>query len=228
METLDDREIDAEDQESKSVKEKGRPRKDKGKNKKLGCGLLSLSLLAIIVGIFLGLQLLGIVDVRPIIYKAGGHLPIVGQKFFPSGRLILSPEERRRQELKEYEELVNKKFLELQAKEEELSKKEQELAKKEAELAAEAERLAKSSTVTANANEDVDVKDIRGESFSTLVSILQEMSPRKAAQVLNGLSEGLAVEVLRALPSDVAGDILGRMDAAKAAALMEQLSTGKK
>jgi len=82
METLDDRKIDAEEQENKSVKEKERPRKDKGKNKKLGCGLLSLSLLAIIVGIFLGLQLLGIVDVRPIIYKAGGRLPIVGQKFF--------------------------------------------------------------------------------------------------------------------------------------------------
>jgi len=228
METLDDREIDTEEQESKSVKEKGRPRKDKGKkSKKLGCGLLCLFLLAAVIGSFLGLQLLGIVDVRPIIYKAGGHLPIVGQKFFSSDQLALSPEERRRQELKEYEEQINKKFLELQAKEEELNKKEQDMAKKEADLAAEAEKLAKNVIATAGTGGD-EGADVKGESFSTLVSILQEMSARKAAEVLNGFSEDLAVKVLRALPSDVAGNILGRMDAAKAAALMEQLSIGKK
>jgi len=46
--------------------------------------------------------------------------------------------------------------------------------------------------------------------------------------VLNDLSDSLAIEILEALSPDVAGKILGRMDVAKAAVLMEQLAAKEK
>jgi flagellar motility protein MotE (MotC chaperone) len=224
MVTQDDQTIDEEERQDDFVQERPHKAKPKNKRRVLGCGLLSLFLLLVLFGVLIGLHLLGVVDLLPIIYKTGSHLPLIGERFSSSSHAVLTPEERRRQELEEHEKYINQKFLDLQAKEEELIKKEQELARKESELIAKIEELTKSVEAETSAK-DVEIER---ESFSKLVSILQEMPTRRAAEVLNDLSDSLAIEVLEALSPDVAGKILGRMDVAKATALMEQLAAKEK
>jgi len=221
METIDERSVDREE-EQKEVSQKPGRKKPEKKKRAIGCALLSLFIIMVACGVLFGLHLLGVVDIRSITYKAGSYLPFLGDRFLLSGEVVLTPEERRLRELQEYEEQINSKFFELQRKEEELGKKERELTLMDEELQARARSLAE--TAQKPSSRELQVEE---ELFPKIIAIIQEMSTRRAAEVLNDFNDSLAVEVLKALPPDTAGAILGRMDAAKAARLMEQMATDK-
>jgi flagellar motility protein MotE (MotC chaperone) len=221
MEAIDERSVDREERQGELSQKPGR-KKPKKKKRAVGCALLSLFIIMLACGAIFGLRLLGIVDIRSITYKAGSHLPFLGDRLFPPGEVVITPEERRIQELQEYEKQINSKFLELQRKEEELEKKERELTLMEEELQARARSLAEMTQTPSSLELQVEE-----ELFPKVIAIIQEMSTRRAAEVLNDFTDSLAVEVLKALPPDTAGAILGRMDAAKAARLMEQMATEK-
>ena len=221
MEAIDERSVDKEEGQEELSQKPGR-KKPKKKKRAVGCALLSLFIIMLACGALFGLHLLGIVDIRSITYKAGAHLPFLGDRLLPPGEVDLTPEERRLRELQEYEKQINSKFLELQRKEEELEKKERELTLMEEEL----QTKARSLTEMEQTQSSLDLQ-VEEELFPKVIAIIQEMSTRRAAEVLSDFTDSLAVEVLKALPPDTAGAIIGRMDAAKAARLMEQMATEK-
>ena len=210
-----------------SREEKGGKKK---KKKKRGCGFF-IMLLLLVAGVAAGLQMSGGMDFRPAVYTVIPRVPFVGPQM---ARLLnvpevysLTTEERRQLELDEWERALaeTKRSLDLQDEilrglSEDLFSRRNELEEAQAELAERLEALSADATKRTSAGADVaDEEEIRD-----IVRTFEEMSPKNAAAILEKLNASLAVAILDGLPEDFRAKSLGRMEAAVAAELTEQLT----
>lgn len=197
------------------------PRKKKKKTSKLAW-LLLLSLMS--AGVGAGLHIAGAWDARPLLYASVPRIPFVGKEIAKLAGIpeeySLTVEQRRRLELErwnkrldERERALKEKEAELAALSSELDARSLALEKKEADFAVKANKLPESP---AEEKAYVDM----------LMKTYQEISPRRAALIIEQLREDLAVKMLAAMPQDARASILGRMEAARAARLTERLATG--
>lgn len=217
-------------QDSRSGEKNGK-KKEKKKKKKRGCGFF-ITLLLLTCGLAAGIQASGRFDFRPMLFPLIPKIPKVGEPLASfldiPPEYSLTVEERRKMELDEWErELANMarsldiRESELDALSEDLSTRESELDGARGELAAKLEALsndmASGGGISASAAAG-------SEEIGDIVKTFEEMSPKNAAAILEKLNPNLAVAVLDGLPEDFRAKALGRMEAAAAAELMEQLN----
>ena len=202
----------------------------KKKKKKRGCGFFILMLL-LVSGVAAGIQASGGMDFRPMLYPLIPRVPKVGPQLASFLNIppeySLTVEERRRLELEEWErELaqtarsLDVRQSELEALSQDLSAREGELDGAREELAARLEALSNDMTVSRGGA----MSATQREEIEDIVRTFEEMSPKNAAAILEKLNPNLAVSVLDGLPEDFRAKALGRMEAAAAAGLMEQLT----
>ena len=199
--------------------------KPKRKKKKTGKWTWLLLLLVLLVGAGAGLHIAGAWDARPLLYSVTPKIPWVGEniaKFvgIPE-EYSLTVEQRRRLELQRWSEQLADRERSLREKETALSALSADLGarslaleRQEAELALEAPIAPPKSQEEEEAYVDM------------LMKTFQEISPRRAALIVEQLREDLAVQLLAAMPQDARASILGRMEAAIAARLTERLAAG--
>jgi flagellar motility protein MotE (MotC chaperone) len=202
----------------------------KRKKKKRGCGFfILLTLLA--VGVAAGLQASGGVDLRPYVYPVVPRIPYIGNRLASLLSIpdvyAMTPQERRRMELDEWESLIadsarslDERELALAAMSEDLTERERSLDVRMEELTARLE--AQSGDILSGGNGPGG--DAGGSGIDETIRTFQDMSPRNAAAILEKLDRELAVAILDGLPQDTRGTLLGRMDAEIAAGLTEQLT----
>ena len=200
-----------------------KPKKKKGR----GCGLLLLAVLAL-AGALAGLQAVGTVDLRPLLYEAVPRIPQGGTDladlFGIPAVYSLTPEERRSQELEERNRRLSAEALsldrarrDLQVLSVDLTRQDEEARRLTEELARKLAELQSRDSPSASADLETNL--------DRLLGTFEEMSPRSAAQIVARMNNELATALLSRLPEDRVAQILGRMDADRAAALTEQLST---
>jgi flagellar motility protein MotE (MotC chaperone) len=134
----------------------------------------------------------------------------------PREPLIRSVEERRvlaaideqRNRLREKEEILQQKEMELKTLEREVDKKMDELRKTREEAAALLEK-----------KNEAESKRLRD-----LSAMYEKMAPEKAAALLVNVEESLAVDILAGMKSKTAGRVLGNMERDKAARLSRAYS----
>lgn len=201
----------------------------KKKKKKRGCGFF-IMLLLLAAGVAAGVQLSGGMDFRPAVYTVIPKLPFIGPQLASLLNVpevySLTTEERRAIELDEWERALaeTKRALDLQSEalrgvSEDLLSRDNELEAARRELAERLEALsadAESGTGAGDASEEEEIRKI--------IATFSEMSPKNAAAILERMTQPLAVTVLDGLAEDFRARTLGRMDAAVAAELMEQLT----
>jgi flagellar motility protein MotE (MotC chaperone) len=194
------------------------------KKKKSWKGMFFLLLLLTATGAAAGMHISGAWDARPLIYGTVPKIPWVGEDIARitgiPGEYSLTAEERRRLELQRWSERLDDRERTLRERDEELGRLAAELEartllveKKETELELKQSKLPESP------EEEKAYVDM-------LMRTYQEISPRRAALILEQLREDLAVKMLLAMPPDARASILGRMDAARAARLTERLAAG--
>lgn len=163
---------------------------------------------------------------RPYVYPVVPKIPIFGK---PLASVMGIPavysmtvEERRRQELEAWEKRLNdreKNMLETKNALEVLS----------SDLKARSEAIGKKETALSTKEmEKPPVSADEEKNMETLLRTYQDMSPRKAAQIVEALRPDLAVSLLEKMPDDARAAILGRMEASRAARLTEQLAVRRK
>lgn len=201
-------------------KKKTKPKKKK-KLGKFGFLLLALSVLA---GVGAGMHFAGAWDARPLVYEIVPRIPWVGKRIASVTGIpeeyTLTVEQRRRLELQRWNErldelersLMEKEAL-LEAISSDLSARSEAITKREAEIALQDTRPPE------NSEEEKEYLDM-------LMKTYQEISPRRAALIVEQLREDLAVKMLAAMPQDARASILGRMEAVLAARLTERLAAG--
>lgn len=201
-------------------KKKTKPKKKK-KLGKFGFLLLALSVLA---GVGAGMHFAGAWDARPLVYEIVPRIPWVGKRIASVTGIpeeyTLTVEQRRRLELQRWNErldelersLMEKEAL-LEAISSDLSARSEAITKREAEIALQDTRPPE------NPEEEKEYLDM-------LMKTYQEISPRRAALIVEQLREDLAVKMLAAMPQDARASILGRMEAVLAARLTERLAAG--
>lgn len=201
-------------------KKKTKPKKKK-KLGKFGFLLLALSVLA---GVGAGMHFAGAWDARPLVYEIVPRIPWVGKRIASVTGIpeeyTLTVEQRRRLELQRWNErldelersLMEKEAL-LEAISSDLSARSEAITKREAEI------VLQDTRPPENPEEEKEYLDM-------LMKTYQEISPRRAALIVEQLREDLAVKMLAAMPQDARASILGRMEAVLAARLTERLAAG--
>ena len=225
--------LGAEEESSAEKKEKiSTPKKGKSK-KRRGCGFF-LILLLLGMGALAGLQLSGGVDVRPYVFPVVPKLPVIGQE---AAKLMdippiysLTVDERRKQELEEWEtEIANRmRSLDQQGKlmdkvSKDLVGREKSVLQSQEEIQRAMEALSQdipAGGAPASAETEAEIKRLQ--------KTFEEMSPRNAAAILEKTSEALAVNLLSRMAEDLTAKILAKMKPEQAAVLTEQLSQLKK
>ena len=198
-----------------------RPKEKKEKRKRRKGTLLFLFLL-LAAGASAGLHLAGAWDARPLLYKAVPRLPWVGPSLAKSlgipEEYALTSEERRRLELERWSDRLSEREMELKALSDNLDALSADVKKQAGALESKMQTLsAKEANPTGNPEEE-------GAYMAMLMKTYEEISPRKAALILEQLREDLAVRLLAKMSSDVRASILGRMEASLAARLTERLA----
>ena len=197
----------------------------KKKKKKKGSRLAFLLLVLLMVaGVGAGLHIAGAWDARPLLYENVPRIPWIGNDI---ARLTGIPEE--------YTLTVEqRRRLELQRWNDRLDEQERSLREREAALETLSADLEARSLVVEKKEAEFTLKETKPpespEEEKAYVDMLmrtyQEISPRRAALIIEQLREDLAVKMLAAMPQDARASILGRMEAARAARLTERLATG--
>lgn len=197
----------------------------KKKKKKKGSKLAFLLLVLLMVaGVGAGLHIAGAWDARPLLYENVPRIPWIGNDI---ARLTGIPEE--------YTLTVEqRRRLELQRWNDRLDEQERSLREREAALETLSADLEARSLVVEKKEAEFTLKETKPpespEEEKAYVDMLmrtyQEISPRRAALIIEQLREDLAVKMLAAMPQDARASILGRMEAARAARLTERLATG--
>lgn len=206
------------------AEDKGATKKEKEKSKKRKKRLFLLFLLMAFPASLAGLHLSGIWDARPMVFSLAPKLPYVGDKLVELLDIppvyTMTVEERRIFELRQWEDLLAQREMELDELSSKLGVLSSDLMERGALIAkAEEELAAKEAEVP-----DEELSQSEQEIFDRVVRTYQEISSRRAAKIVENLPPDLAVRILRALPEDEGAGILGRMDAPKAAWLTEQLA----
>ena len=197
----------------------------KKKKKKKGSKLAFLLLVLLMVaGVGAGLHIAGAWDARPLLYENVPRIPWIGNDI---ARLTGIPEE--------YTLTVEqRRRLELQRWNDRLDEQERTLREREAALEALSADLEARSLVVEKKEAEFSLRETKPpespEEEKAYVDMLmrtyQEISPRRAALIIEQLREDLAVKMLAAMPQDARASILGRMEAARAARLTERLAAG--
>lgn len=201
----------------------------KKKKKKSGKGLKFLFILFILgIGACVGLQVSGGADLRPFVYTIVPRLPIVGESLTELLNVpdvySLSPEERRKIELDEWElsiaerkrsldeqdESIQALSSDLRGKEMAVDETQRELQKR---LEALEEEVARGKTEA----------DAEGGEIAMIVRTFSEMSPKNAASILEKLNPNLAATILDSLDNEFRARTLAKMEAEVAAGLMERI-----
>jgi flagellar motility protein MotE (MotC chaperone) len=123
-------------------------------------------------------------------------------------RRVLAAIDEQRDRLREKEEILQQRELELKTLEREVDKKMDELRTAREEAAALLEK-----------KNEVESKRLRD-----LSAMYEKMAPEKAAALLANMEEGLAVDILAGMKSKTAGRVLGNMERDKAARLSRAYS----
>lgn len=197
----------------------------KKKKKKKGSKLAFLLLVLLMAaGVGAGLHIAGAWDARPLFYENVPRIPWIGNDI---ARLTGIPEE--------YTLTVEqRRRLELQRWNDRLDEQERTLREREAALEALSADLEARSLVVEKKEAEFSLRETKPpespEEEKAYVDMLmrtyQEISPRRAALIIEQLREDLAVKMLAAMPQDARASILGRMEAARAARLTERLAAG--
>jgi flagellar motility protein MotE (MotC chaperone) len=202
----------------------------KKKKKKRGCGFF-IMLLLLAAGISAGLHASGNVDLRPFVYGVVPKIPKVGgdlQKVLNIPDIYsLTPAERRKLELEEWETMIAESVRSIDARQKELDKVSKDLSSREQNLDYEREEMA--SRLEALSNDmsqsgSATVSDSQKAEIREIIGTFDQMSVRNAAGIVEKLNPNLAVAILDGLQEDTRANILGRIEAATAAALTERLT----
>ena len=198
-----------------------RPVQKKGKKKGRKGTLLFLFLL-LGAGVAAGLHAAGRWDARPIMYEAVPRIPWVGKRLAAAvgipAEYSHTAEQRRRIELKRWNDRLNER-------EREIERRESSLAGLSADLEKRAAAVKKAEDAQTAALAGVPEKpEEEKEYLDMLMKTFQDISPRRAALIMEQLREDLAVKLLERMPQDARASILGRMEAAMAARLTERLA----
>ena len=206
------------------AEDKGALKKEKEKKQKGKKRLLLFLLLMALPASLAGLHLSGTWDARPVVFSLAPKLPYVGDKLVELLAIppiyTMTVEERRIFELRQWEDLLDRREILL----DELSAR---LGLISSDLLERGQAIAKAEEALASKENELPDKELsqsEQELFDRIVRTYQEISARRAAKIVENLSPELAVRILRALPEDEGANILGRMDAPKAAWLTEQLA----
>jgi flagellar motility protein MotE (MotC chaperone) len=225
-----ERELDTAESATPESPAKENKRKKK-KEKKRGCGFFIL-LILLAAGASAGLQASGNVDLRPFVYTVIPRIPKVGEPLkeimgIPDS-YSLSVAERRRQELEEWEAVISESVRSMDARQEALDKASGDLSVRERDLDYERENLAARlealSNDMASGNAAGGPSDAQGDEIREIIGTFGQMSVRNAAGIIERRNPNLAVAILEGLPEDTRASILGRIEAASAAALTERLT----
>jgi flagellar motility protein MotE (MotC chaperone) len=210
--------------------ERKRPERDKKKPEKKrgrGCALTVLALTALLGGMA-GLQAVGSVDLRPLLYEVVPRLPYVGKDLSAALGVpkiyTLTPDQRRSLELQQRQDLLSEEARSLDRERRRMTALSADLAKREAENEKLRAELAKRLS---EVRSDDSTGATEGANLERLLRTFDEMSPRNAAQILAKMNDDLAVSLLGRLPEDRTAQILARMEAGRAATLTERLSIMK-
>ena len=198
-----------------------RPAQKKGKKKGRKGTLLFLSLL-LGIGVAAGLHTAGRWDARPLMYEAVPRIPWVGKRIAAAVGIpeeySLTAEQRRRLELQRWNDRLNEWERELEQREGGLQILSTNLDKRTAAVQkTEAEQALAAEKPPEDPEEEKEYLDM-------LMKTYQDISPRRAALIMEQLRESLAVKLLERMPQDARASILGRMEAALAARLTERLA----
>ena len=184
-----------------------------------------LLLLLLAAGAGVGLHYSGAWDARPLVYAVVPRVPYFGPQLAAALRIpqkyALTAPERRRLELEERERMLNSWASSVDATQQEVMRLSQDLAVRSALLLSREERVLRD--VAARSAEQTD-KSIPDKEIKELLKVYGEMSPRNAAQIMEGLNDNLSVALLSRMPQDQAAAILAKMTPPRAAALTERLS----
>ncbi|GAB1486564.1 hypothetical protein MASR2M79_16140 [Aminivibrio sp.] len=130
----------------------------------------------------------------------------------------LTSDERRRLELERWSDRLSEREMELKTRSDALDALSADVEKRAGALEDREQALrAKETKPDENSDEESTY-------MAMLMKTYEEISPRKAAQILEQLREDLAVRLLAKMSNDVRASILGRMDAGLAAQLTERLA----
>ena len=207
------------------VEEESSPRPVRtSEKKKSRKGALLFLFLFLAAGAAAGLHVSGSWDARPVLYWSVPRVPWVGKDLATAlgipREYSLTAEQRRAIELQRWNDRLNEKERELDEREKRLSVLSADLgARSSAVEKIEAEQAAAQMKPPENRQEEKEYLDM-------LMKTYQEISPRRAALILEQLREDLAVKLLEGMPQDARASILGRMEAVRAARLTERLAAG--
>ena len=197
------------------------PRKKKKKTKGSKLPFLLL-LLLMAAGVGAGLHIAGAWDARPLLYASVPKIPWIGNDLAKLTGIpeeyTLTVEQRRRLELQRWNDRLD---------ELERSLKERETALEALSADLEARSISvekKEAEFTLKENKPPESPEEEKAYVDMLMRTYQEISPRRAALIIEQLREDLAVKMLAAMPQDARASILGRMEAARAARLTERLA----
>lgn len=206
------------------AEDKAALKKEKEKKQKSKKRLLMFLLLMALPASLAGLHLSGTWDARPIVFSLAPKLPYIGDRLVQLLDIppvyTMTVEERRMFELRQWEDLLDRREVRLDELSARLGILSSDLLERGQAIAKAEEDLAAKETVVP----DEELSQSEKELFDRIVRTYQEISARRAAKIVENLSPELAVRILRALPEDEGANILGRMDAPKAAWLTEQLA----
>jgi len=191
------------------------------KKKKLGKATLFFIFLLLISGVGVGLHFSGMWDARPLVWETVPQIPFIGNplaNFFGiPEQFTLTVAERRVFE-------QNERQRRLDEWERDLLEREAALGTTLGDIIARSEQLASLETARENMPPE-ETRDVATQ--EEIIRIRRDfttMSARNAAQIAEELREDLAVEILLGMPNEARASILGRMDARRAARLVDLMS----
>ena len=192
------------------------------KKKKLGrAGFLFIFLL-LAFGALAGLHFSGMWDARPLVWEIVPQIPYIGT---PVANFFGIPEQFTLT-------VAERRVFEQNERQRRLDEWERDLMEREAavgvtlgDIVARSEQLANLEEAARNNAPPAEARDAAAdEEITRLRRVFTTMSPRNAAQIAEELREDLAVEILQGMPNDARASILGRMDARRAARLVDLMS----
>ena len=191
-------------------------------DKKPGKAGLFFILLLLIFGVGTGLHFSGMWDARPLVWEIVPQIPYIGG---PVANFFGIPEQ--------YSLTVaQRRTFELNVRQKRLDERERDLLEREASLHSELADIVVRSQRPAGleeaARDNVPAETRDATTVDEIAQVrrdLSSMSARNAAQIVEEMSERLAIEILQGMPSEARASILGRMNARRAARLVELLSS---
>lgn len=196
------------------------------KKKKLGKGSLLFIFLLLAFGVGTGLHFSGVWDARPLVWETIPRIPYVGETIanflgIPE-HYTLTVDERRTHE-------QNERQRRLDERERNLLEREAAVEIAMADIDAGVMLLAELETLlgdnSAQRAEDAAAAAAESDQIARIRRDFATMSSRNAAQIIEEMAdESLAVELLQGMTGEARAAILSRMDARRAARLVELLS----